>query len=123
MIKNTETSNIMVSFDNGAIIDMQAHDSITAYDENVLDEKGHYDKALKLFTEISGIAESYLDELDAEVARIAARAKKLRRRVKYGAIVTAAASVSAAVVFVMLKPEKNPLSMAFNAVRAVKKAA
>jgi len=71
-----------------------ANENITAYDE----------KTVRLWADISGIDETYLDELDAEAAKIAARAKKIRRRVKYGAIVTAAASVSAAVAYVVLKP-------------------
>jgi len=62
------------------------------------------DKAVKLWIDIGGIAETYLDELEEEAANIAARAKKIRRRVKYGAIVTAAASVSAAVAFMVLRP-------------------
>ena len=64
----------------------------------------HDEKAERLWVEMSGICELYLDELEAEAAKIAERANKIRRRVKYGAIVTAAASVSAAVVIAVLRP-------------------
>jgi len=62
------------------------------------------EKAIRLWADISGINETYLDELETEVAKIAARTSKVRRRVKYGAIVTAAISLSAAAAFVVLKP-------------------
>jgi len=63
------------------------------------------DKALRLWAEISGIDDVFLDELDANIAMIAAKAKKIRRGVKYGAIVTAAASISAAVAIMVLRPK------------------
>jgi len=62
------------------------------------------EQAIKLWIDIGGIAETYLEELEEEAAKIAARAIKIRRRVKYGAIVTAAASLSAAVAIVVLRP-------------------
>ena len=61
------------------------------------------DKAIKLWVDIGGIAEMYLDELEAEAAIIAAKASKLRRRVKYGALITGLASLSAAVTFMVLR--------------------
>ena len=63
------------------------------------------DKATKLWIDIGGIAEMYLDELEAEAAKIAAKASKLRRRVKYGALITGVASLSAAVAFMFLRPK------------------
>jgi len=59
------------------------------------------EKSLKLWLDIGGIAEMYVDELEAEAEIIAAKAKR-RRRVKYGAI--AAASLSAAVAIMVLRP-------------------
>ena len=61
-------------------------------------------KATRLWLDIGGIAEMYLDELEAEAASIAAKSK-VRRRVKYGAMVAAAASLSAAVAIMMLRPQ------------------
>jgi len=63
------------------------------------------DQAIKLWVDIGGIAEMYLDELEAEAARIAAKASKLRRRVKYGALITGVASISAAVALLFLRPK------------------
>jgi len=62
------------------------------------------EKALKLWLDIGGIAEMYVDELEAEAAHIAAKIKR-RRRVKYGTIAAAAASISAAVAIMMLRPQ------------------
>ena len=62
------------------------------------------DKALKLWLDIGGIAEMYVEELEADAAKIAAIARR-RRRVKYGTLAAAAASLSAAVAIMVLKPE------------------
>ena len=62
------------------------------------------EKATRLWVDIGGIAELYLDELEAEAAGIAAKIKT-RRRVKYGALAAAAASLSAAVAFMIIKPQ------------------
>jgi len=63
------------------------------------------EQAIKLWVDIGGIAEMYLDELEAEAVKIAAKASKLRRRVKYGALITGVASLSAAVAFMFLRPK------------------
>jgi len=62
------------------------------------------EQATRLWMDIGGIAELYLDEIEAEAEKIAARANRIRRRVKYGAVITAAASLSAAVAFMVLRP-------------------
>jgi len=62
------------------------------------------DKALRLWLDIGGIAEMYVDELEAEAASIAAKLKR-RKQVRVGTIVAAAASISAAVAIMMLKPQ------------------
>jgi len=62
------------------------------------------EQIMRLWADISGIDEHYLEELEAETASIAAKASRMRRRVKYGAIVTAAASLSAAVALLVLRP-------------------
>ena len=62
------------------------------------------DKALRLWLDIGGIAEMYVEELETEAAKIAARAKR-RRRVKYGTLAAAAASLSGLVAIMVLKPE------------------
>jgi len=61
------------------------------------------EKAVRLWLDIGGIAEIYVDELEAEAQAIAAKAK-MRRRVKYGTI-AAAASLSAAVALMLLRPQ------------------
>ena len=61
-------------------------------------------KATRLWVDIGGIDEIYLDELEADAASIAAKLKT-RRRVKYGALAAAAASLSAAVAFVVIRPK------------------
>ena len=62
------------------------------------------EKALRLWLDIGGIAEMYVDELEAEASSIAAKIKR-RRRVKYGTIAAAAASISAAVAIMVLRPQ------------------
>ena len=62
------------------------------------------EKATRLWIDIGDIAELYLDELETEAASIAARIKT-RRRVKYGALAAAAASLSAAVAFMVIRPK------------------
>ena len=62
------------------------------------------EKTMRLWLDIGGLDELYLDELEAEIALIAAKAKK-KRKVTYGAIVATAATLSAAVAFVVLKPQ------------------
>jgi len=62
------------------------------------------DKAVKLWLDIGGIAEIYVDELETEADTIAKKARK-RRRVKYGTIAAAAASLSAAVAIMILRPQ------------------
>ena len=62
------------------------------------------EKATRLWVDIGGIAELYLDELETEAASIAARLRK-RRRVKYGALAAAAASLSAALAFIVIRPK------------------
>jgi len=62
------------------------------------------EKAFKLWLDIGGIAELYVDELEAEAASIAAKVKR-SRRLKYGTIAAAAASLSAAVAIIVLRPE------------------
>jgi len=62
------------------------------------------DKALRLWLDIGGIAEMYVEELEAEAELIAARTRR-RRRVKYGTIAAAAASLSAAVAIMVFKPQ------------------
>ena len=61
------------------------------------------EKSLRLWLDIGGIAEMYVDELEAEAEKLAAKARN-RRRVKYGTIAAAAASLSAAVAIMVLKP-------------------
>ena len=63
------------------------------------------DRAIRFWVDIGGISETYLDELEEVAAYIAAKIKTRRRRVKYGAIVATAATVSAAVALVVLKPK------------------
>ncbi|MCL2571971.1 MAG: hypothetical protein FWE11_06170 [Defluviitaleaceae bacterium] len=63
------------------------------------------EKIIRFWKDIGGIAEDYLDELEAEVALIAAKSSRIRKRVKYGALVTAAVSLSAAAAFVVLRPK------------------
>ena len=63
------------------------------------------EQAIKLWVDIGGIAEMYLDELEAEAAKIAAKADRVRRRVKYGALITGVASLSAAVALLFLRPK------------------
>ena len=63
------------------------------------------EQAIKLWVDIGGIAEMYLDELEVEAAKIAAKASILRRRVKYGALITGAVSLSAAVALIFLRPK------------------
>ena len=46
----------------------------------------------------------YVEELETEAAKIAARAKR-RRQIKYGTIAAAAASLSAAVAIMVLRPK------------------
>ena len=62
------------------------------------------EKATRLWVDIGGIAELYLDELEAEAANIAAKLKT-RRRVKIGALAAAAASLSAAFAFIVIRPK------------------
>jgi len=62
------------------------------------------EKAIKLWVNIGDIAELYLDEVEADVAKIAAKLKT-RRRVKYSALIAAAASLSAAVAFMVIRPK------------------
>ena len=62
------------------------------------------DKALRLWLDIGGIAEMYVDELEAEAAAIAAKVRR-RKQVKVGTIVAAAASIGAAVAIILLKPK------------------
>jgi len=59
----------------------------------------------RFWNDIGGISEYYLEELESEVAKIAARATKLRKGVKYGAVVTGLASISAAVAILLLRPK------------------
>jgi len=61
------------------------------------------EQAMRLWADIGGIDDMYLEELEQEASIIAAKASKVRRRVKYGAIVTAAASLSAAVAFMVFR--------------------
>ena len=68
------------------------------------------EKSLRLWLDIGGIAEIYVDELEAEATQIAAKAKT-RKRVKYGTI-AAAASISAAVAFMILRPKMASLQLA-----------
>jgi len=68
------------------------------------------EKSLRLWLDIGGIAEMYVDELENEAVLIAAKAKT-RRRVKYGTI-AAAASISAAVAFMMFRPKMATLQLA-----------
>jgi len=62
------------------------------------------EKSIKLWLDIGGIAEMYLEELESEAASIASRAK-MRRRVKYGTLAAAAASLSAAIAIMILRPQ------------------
>ena len=62
------------------------------------------DKALRLWLDIGCIAEMYVDELEAEAEIIAAKIRK-RRRVKYGTIAAAAASLGAVVAIMVLRPQ------------------
>ena len=62
------------------------------------------ERIIRFWLDIGGIDETYLDELEEDAVHIAARAKK-RRKVKYGAIVATAATLSAAVAFVVLRPQ------------------
>ena len=61
-------------------------------------------KAVKLWLDIGGVNELFLDELENEAANIAAMLKK-RRKVKYGAIIAAAASLSAAAAIIVMRPK------------------
>jgi len=63
-----------------------------------------HDKALRLWQDIGGIAEMYVEELEAEAELIAAKVRR-KRRVKYGTIAAAAASLSAAVAIMVLRPQ------------------
>jgi len=63
------------------------------------------EQAIKLWMDIGGIAEMYLDELEAEAVKIAAKADKLRRGVKVGALITGVASLTAAVALIVLRPK------------------
>jgi len=62
------------------------------------------EQATRLWVDMGGIAELYLDELEADAAKIAAKIKA-RRRVKIGALAAAAASISAALAFVIVRPK------------------
>ena len=62
------------------------------------------EKTVKLWLDIGGINELFLDELEDEAASIAVMLKK-RRRVKYGAIIAAAASLSAAAAIIVMRPK------------------
>jgi len=61
------------------------------------------EKAIRLWLDIGGINELYVDELEDEATSIAAKFKT-RRRVKYGALAAAAASLSAAVAIMLIRP-------------------
>jgi len=63
------------------------------------------EKAIRLWLDIGGINELFLDELEETAGNIAEKVKTRRRRVKYGALVATAATVSAAVAIIMLKPK------------------
>ena len=60
------------------------------------------EKATRLWLDIGGVNELFLDELEEISAKIKAR----RRKVKYGALVATAATVSAAIALVVLKPRQ-----------------
>jgi len=62
------------------------------------------EKTIRLWLDIGGINELFLDELE-ETANVIATKVKTRRRVKYGALVATAATVSAAIAIIMLKPK------------------
>jgi len=62
------------------------------------------ERLMRLWLDIGGIDNLFLDELE-ETSELVATKEKTKRRVKYGAIVATAATVSAAVAFVMLKPK------------------
>ncbi|MCL2361770.1 MAG: hypothetical protein FWC73_08170 [Defluviitaleaceae bacterium] len=62
-------------------------------------------RAFRLWSDIGGINEFFLEELEAEAEKIAAKAAKLRRGVKYGAVVTGLASISAALAIILLRPK------------------
>ena len=61
------------------------------------------EQATRLWMDMGGIAELYLDELETDTAQIAAKLKT-KRRVKIGAMAAAAASISAALAFVVIRP-------------------
>ena len=63
------------------------------------------DKIIRFWLDIGGVDEFYLDELEEELARIAAKLKSRRKKVKYGALVATAATLSAAVAFAVLRPK------------------
>jgi len=73
------------------------------------------EQTMRLWADIGGIDDMYLEELEKEAAIIAAKASKVRKRVKYGALITAAASLSAAVAFMVFRPK---LTLALAARRA-----
>ena len=60
------------------------------------------EKTMRIWQDIGGLDELFLDELESEIAEIAAKANK-RRKIKIGAIAATAATLSAAVAFVVLK--------------------
>jgi len=62
-------------------------------------------RAFRLWCDIGGVKEFFLEELEVEAARIAEKAAKLRNGLKVGALVTGIASVGAAIALILLKPK------------------
>jgi len=60
-------------------------------------------RAFRLWSDIGGIKEFFLEELEAEAAMIAAKAAKLRKGVTFGAV--GLASISAALAIILLRPK------------------
>jgi len=63
------------------------------------------EKTMRLWMDIGGIHEKFLDELEETTEMVATKMIARRRKVKYGALVATAATISATIAIVMLKPK------------------